>query len=479
MIYRTGISCLLTSDKRKRKLLSFSVLAMIVLIPTVIMGQSNGNMTSINTEKGLQLRILKDPYMQFIHAQLVIYYPEELDNPAIPYIVLSNIFDLSINRDSSPILDTLSKLGNDYELETRPDMVIIKINFLPDKLPVFIDFLKKLYDFRPFSVKDSNIDDYDDRQQNRPTARQRFSDSISNFWKLFYKIKDWKSLIASQIANHYFFPGYLIGRSMVTPKLVKSVTLEQAKSFYKNTFQLYNSRLILKGNIDNPYFVHGSIAVAFAHLKKHMPYIEAEATGKISISAEKKIVVFNVDDGDYPLIYWFEAIPTDNKNSPLPDLIFNNMLFSYPTGRLFITARGENMGHIQLETEMDTYKNASVICNTVRLRYKDIEPFILMEERENKKLRNENVPKAEFLSTLSNISGRLQVNSENYENDVSMHIISAPSSNTPLNQLSLAGFKSISDTPDRNVIVIVCNYALLLPYLNILKRQVEVIDFNQ
>jgi hypothetical protein len=97
---------------------------------------------SFTSTKGLRLRVLKSNHIPFIHAQLIIYYKEKVKNPAIPYLTLLNIFDRNLKGNDTPLLSILKKLGNDYQVEHRPDFVLFKINLLPDKMLLFIRFLK-------------------------------------------------------------------------------------------------------------------------------------------------------------------------------------------------------------------------------------------------------------------------------------------------------------------------------------------------
>ncbi|UCH95846.1 MAG: insulinase family protein [Candidatus Aminicenantes bacterium] len=424
--------------------------------------------------KGLRLMILKSQHIPFIHAQLVIYYQEKIKNPAVPYLTLLNIFDRNLKGDDTNLLSTLKKLGNDFEVEHRPDFLIFKINFLPDKVSLFTRFLKALYSYKPFLEFDSASNSYVDKKRKLNTLK-RFEDSITNYWNYFFKGKDWKIRVAYQIAySHFFSPRSNMGQTLITPENLKRVTLNQLRSFYLSTYQLPTSRLILKGNIENPAILHGHIERALASFKTKPPRKLVEE--KFTINSPKKIIVFNTRNDDSPDLYWFEAVSTFNNGNPIPVLVLNNILFAYPTGRLYINAWHLNINISRLQTEMVNHLGASVICNTLRLRYSDIDKFILLIDRERRKLRVKEVEKREYLNTLSNIYGRLKVNSRDFENDVNLEIIKTE---YYTKKVTLASLNQITEDSNHAVIVIVGSARMILPQLGLFRSKVEVIDFNR
>jgi hypothetical protein len=117
-----------------------------------------------------------------------------------------------------------------------------------------------------------------------------------------------------------------------------------------------------------------------------------------------------------------------------------------------------------------------VICNTIRLKYSDIDKFILLIDRERRKLRVKEVEKREYLNTLSNIYGRLKVNTQDFENDVSLEIIKAE---YYTKKITLASLNQIIDDPNHAVIVIVGSASMILPQLGLFRSKVEVIDFTR
>jgi hypothetical protein len=424
-------------------------------------------------KKGLKLKIFKNTNIQFIHAQLIIYYREDFGNPAIPYLTYQNLFNRDVIRWDSPLISTLKKLGNDYEVEHRPDFLVIKINFLPEKMSLFMRFLKILYNFRSYLTSGSAPGtSYSERKQQQ-VIQASFEDSVSNFWKYFSKNNDWEKTIAFQIAYNHFFPGSIMGRTFITPQRLKNLTLDHIGSFYRSTYKMSNSMLIMKGNIPRPVIVYGLIEKNFSSTKKnlHVP----EVKQKVSINPEKKVIIFNVNDNNSPVIFWFEAVSTYNNKNLVPSLVLNNILFLHPTGRLYLTARNLNINPIMLNTEIINHNTVSMICNIIHLRYRDIESFIMMAEREKKKLRIMRVKRREYLNTVTNLIGRLKVKTQDFENDVNIEKMKIPY-NTQ--QVTQAGLNQLADEPDNLVIVIVGNARLILQYLTILRPQVNVIDFG-
>jgi hypothetical protein len=429
---------------------------------------------NLKSSRGLRLKILKSNHIDFIHAQLVIYYKKKMKNPAIPYLTLLNIFERNLRGDETSLLSTLKKLGNDFKVEHRPDFLLFKINFLSsnDNILTFIKFLKTLYNYKPFEDLHSTSTSYAANRE-RQNTEVRFKDSISNYWEHFFSKKEWRSQIAYQMAYQYFFPTNIMGQTFISPRDLKSITLDQLRTFYLDTYQFSNSLLIIKGKIENPGLVLGHIERIFSSFKRQLP--QAPPEEKLKINRQKKILVFNTGNDESPAMYWFEAVSTQGGGNPIPALVLNNILFTYPTGRLFINARLSNINISKLDTEMINHLGVTIICNSIRLRYSDIKNFIFLVDREIKKLRIKRVEKKEYLNALSYILGRLRVNTQDFRNAVNLEIFQ---SEYYAQRISLENLNRIIDDSIYSLIVIVGNAKSILPQLNLFKPYVSVIDFT-
>jgi hypothetical protein len=429
---------------------------------------------TLKSSKGLRLKILQSNHISFIHAQLVIYYRKKIENPAIPYLTLLNIFERRLRGDDTALLNILKKLGDDFTVEHRPDFLLFKINFLSsnDNILTFIKFLKALYSYKPFEDLNSPTTSYAANKEKQNTE-ERFKDSIANYWHYFFARKEWKNLAAYQIAYHHFFPSAIMGQTLITPRGLKSVTLDTLRSFYLDTYQFSNSLLVIKGNIENPGLILGHIERTFSSFKRQLPQNPPEE--KLTINEQKKIIVFNTGNDESPTMYWFEAVSTQEGGNPIPALVLNNILFTYPTGRLYINARYSGINISRMETQMINHQGMTVICNPIRLRYGDLEKFIFLVDREIKKIRIKRVEKKEFLNALSNILGRLRVNTQDFENDVNLEIIKAE---YHTQKVTLESLNQVIDDSLYSLIVIVGNAKSILPQLNLFRSHVEVLDFT-
>ncbi len=421
---------------------------------------------------GLRVKIIHNPNMQFIHAQLVIYYKDTVENPAIPYLTSMNIFNPQIDKGESDLLNTMKKMGNDFTIENRPDFLYIKMNFIPEQFELFYRFIKNIFHNRLISESLPGLETYSGRKQARSLA-ERFNDSISNFWKYFFSQNDWKQQIAFQIAYEHFFAPSLLGRTFITPSHLKNITLKQVLAFYRETYNPNNALLIIKGNFPNRGVLFGFLELKLKSFKKKSPYIQAEKELPPPINNQMKVVIYNVQDTESPIIYWFEAISTFNNRNPIPSLVLNNIFFAYPTGRLFMNARESNINQLRIETQMVSHVDASIICNTIRVNYRDLTPFFQLVEREKKRLQISRIDRPEFANTVSFIYGRLKVNTQNYDNDANQEIINTSYSLPPI---TLAGFNQAIDATPNSMVVIVGNSKLILKWLD-KKIPIQVVDF--
>ena len=130
-----------------------------------------------------------------------------------------------------------------------------------------------------------------------------------------------------------------------------------------------------------------------------------------------------------------------------------------------------------METQMENHLGLTVICNTIRLRYGEARNFIVLVDRERKKLRGQEVDRIEYLNTLSNIYGRLEVNTQYFENDISLEIMKAE---YYAQKVTLASLNQTVDHSNQEVIVIVGNAKLILDDLSLIpSMKVEIIDFTR
>jgi len=437
---------------------------------------------TFTSPKGLKVTTLNEPAMDFIHTELLIFHKGKFNNPAIPTLTLLNLFDRTVNKSGSDLLDILERLGNDFEVEQTADYLSLKVNFLPDRFQQFARFLKGLYSYNPFLNIKINPESYTFRKREHD-ALQKFEESVANYWRYFFRRENWKREIAYQIAYSKLFPGSPLGCTLITADALKQAALHDVRTFYQRAFRLPNSLLIIKGNIDSQV-ARAYINSEFSFFKEQVPEVPVEES--LTITDKREIIVFNVGNGDSPVMYWFEAVAPLGNDHHIPLLVLNNILFGFPVGRIYLGAREMDMGNLDIRSEVTNQKEASVICNTIELRYRDIESFIQLADRERKKLTIKKVERNEYLNTLSYFYGKIKVDTQDFENEINHEILTSfysfktehfmkPDSQAQVAQFTLAVLnerieetKSFIDSP-RGVIVIIGNYELMGRYLKTLK----------
>jgi hypothetical protein len=467
-------------------MLSLSVLSMSILSLTAITAitaidvlslplysADGSTMSSYTLKQGLEIKIISDPKMRFIHVQLAIYYKDKMGNPALPYLAMLHLLDRDVNKNPNSLQNLLRKLGNDYEVENRPDFLYLRINFLEDKLSVFRKFFKGLYSYKPLLSDTPDLDTYSERKKMR-SEEDKFKDNVANYWKYFFKRELWKKEIAYQIAYSHFFPLHILGQTLITPRNLKNITVDTLREFYKKNYKLSNSYLVIKGNFNNSGIIYGSLAMTFNSFKKEKSAIADEK--ELVINPNQRIYLFDVNDNEPPIIFWYEANYTHHKSSPLMPLIRNNTLFAFPFGRLYTSARKMDIRGLQFETETVNHQHVSVICNTIRLRYTDIERFILIAEREKRSLKTRPVDRPEYLKTFTRLLGRTRINTADFENEATLEILKT---RYQFNTATQAALKQVINAQDRSTLVILGNVDKILANLDRLKANVEIVDFGK
>lgn len=401
---------------RRRKVVSLMLLLLLAVSAAAEVGKE-----TFTTKKGLKVTFLTDTSMDFIHAQLLIFYNNKYTNAAVPVVTRLNLFDKNVNKDGSGLLAILKRLGNDYEVTQTGDYLVLKINFLPGKLQTFARFLKELYTFHPFQNIKLNPDSFFSQKRERNTLR-KFEDSIKNYWRYFYKKDDWKRDMAYQIGYRKLFPEHPMGNTLVTAEAINQLTLAGIRAFYQRTFRLPNSLVIIKGNF-SPQLVKAYINSEFASFKQQVP--EVPVVKKLKLNKDRRVIVYHTAGAGLPMLFWFNAVVPLDDERHFPHLALNNILFGFPGGRIHEGAHNARISSMDIQSEVTNQKEISVICNTVTLRARDIEKFIRLADGERQRLARERVQRKEYMDTLSYFYGKTKVDTQNIDSDVNHEILTA------------------------------------------------------
>lgn len=329
--------------------------------------------------KGMKLNIIPDKDALYIHSEILIKFRETI-NPAISYLTFLNIFNEKVATPKSSVLNSLFKMGNDFDLILNEDHLLIKVNFLQGKVQLFIQFLKKLFSFGDFSLK-------------------KFRYSLTNFRELFFSDKNWERILASQIAQSEIFKDVVTLRDlMLKKKSINNINLSQIRSFYKKNFILPNVTVALEGNI-NPYIFLGLTEKAFKKRKKII--FKPIRIFKKTLSLKRKVVIVNTGRlKRYPEIFWFIPIPPKGAEGFDILRISNKILFGYPLSAISIMASKSGIRNFKISTSIYNFQNISFLCNRINIsRYGDIEKFIFIANNSFRKLIPGRIGKKQYLSS--------------------------------------------------------------------------------
>jgi predicted Zn-dependent peptidase len=440
-------------------------------------GASNLNaeirLFSFTTSTGLPIKVLQDSEMPFIHAELLIFLEDNTRNYvslAISQLTVMNMFARELNSPSSNLLDSLFRLGNDYQVEQTPEYVKISLNFIPDRLASFTKLLNEIFTYQSFHLK-------------------KFNQSKENFWSFFTKNRDWKKEIAFLLAYKQIIGNFFFSQGVLVHEYFNNINLAQLRSFHLKTFRVDNALLILKGKI-NPYIALGMIE------KDLPPGSKSAAKNKkeeIIVNPSRKIIVLNNNAADPPMIYWFDVAPAATDDDYLPFFIGNFTLFGFPGGRIYQSERNQLlMGGYKVNTEIYSLKSFTVFCNYLRLNYGDVENFLLLVDQERKKFSAQPIARKEYLDALNYYLGWSQVSTGHFDNGVQQVIDlfqSQPSNLLPLRSApdlmrevnfdrvvqvldDLIGYKHKAGIRERGVIVLIGNANQIINNFKILKADV-------
>jgi len=444
---------------------------LIILSMTLCRGLS-GQTLEQTTSKGLRMSLIKDTSLLFIHAEIVIYY-SEINDPAVPYLTLINLFDDQVNDPQSGLLHSLFKMGNDYTIEYKIDHLIIKVNFLESDINLFIGFLKNLFSYRGFSLREFNY-------------------STQNFWRLFKRQGDWQQIIAAQVAFTKLFSQDHPGQFLVPGRDLGRLNLSHIRSFYKKNYTLPNSYLTIQGDI-NPYVVFGLIEKEFRNFKN----LKANYGNYRydNYKTDRQVVIVDDPGNGYPSVYWVDPIPTADKITHHHSRIVNNILFGYPFGRISESASGAGIKNFNISWVIHHHRNISILCRRIRLGYRDIEKFIFIADNIIRSLGLGRVMRKEYLDSFNYVFHKEKIEADEYDlkarEKVTESFVSGPDSNRSggqrdlLKDLSYVNFSKILSDPagsyyiNRNkkkgIIIIFGQASLIQKYLRDLKADVITI----
>ena len=464
-----------------RPLVKTALLTVLVLCLARLPVKAEVPTFEFTTSNGLRIKIIQDSEMLFIHSQLLVF--ADIDNryfssAAIFYLTLLNMFDREIDTPESGLLSSLRRMGNDYQLELKPEYCKISLNFLPDRTSRFLQFLNEIFTYNSFHLK-------------------KFNRSKERYWKYFFQNRDWRKTLAYQIAYSQFFPNWHIGQTVVPQEQLKKINLGLIRSFHSQIFRPNNALLVIKGNL-NPYVTLGLIE---KELQLVRPANRPESqrgegkNGRLVANNHRKTYLVNVNDNDLPSLYMFDIAPSFAEPDFIPYFIINYTLFHYPTGRLYQAdhghAGGNGLVRYQLNNEFTNQKGVAVLCSYSRINPDDIESFLSLIEQEKRKLGVYAIERKDFLEALNYFWGKLKTNSGLVENDVDIEISKAlveskkdfyPSPPEVVQYVSLEKIETVAEdyfalrtrsaNRDRGIVVIIGNADRIQRQLRYLKPEI-------
>ncbi len=429
----------------------------------------------VTVSKGLKLTFMVDKSMEFIHGEIVIFYTAPVKNPAVPYLVMLNLFNEELNGGSG-IPGILRKMGNDFELEQNPDYLVLKVNFLPDKISNFARLIKSLYKYKPLM----NIMAYTESQRYRKLkdAQEQFKRSVDNYWKYFYEMETWKREIAYQIAYQWLFANHFPGKGLISQEFLQKVKLEDLRAFYLQTYRFPNSHVILKGDV-KPHMAIAMLEDQLGGFKNQEPIVPVYEP--LVVHDERKVVIFNIDAREPPVLFWFESIPPMNDNGYMPMLVLDRILYGYPYGKIYHSPGKNGIGYVRIKTEIENHRSISVICNITAIAPRDIEKFIDLVDGEKKRMERSTISRKEVLYASSYFHGKIKVDSRHYDSDFNQEIVESIldlktdqiSNLVPEETMQLTmrviNHRQTKEESKKGIVVIVGNARQIIPYFKNIK----------
>jgi predicted Zn-dependent peptidase len=364
---------------------------------------AQSRLIELTTSKKLKIRFLQNKNIPYVHAQLLIFYSQEPFSAverAKANLTLFSLFGRDLEHSRNSVQSALSKLSNEVEFEQRPDFLRITIDFLPDRMGQLATFINRILSYQSF-------------------APDRFNLTRERYWNLLTSSRDWGRELALQIAYGHFFFQASGAPALTTPESLRHLSVAHIRSFHRRTFRPDNALLVIKGNV-NPYI---SLGLLEKEMQSNWPPARPEPRPETTITPNSRIYVLNTPGSDSVNLYFFDLAPALPDPDFLPVYLLNQVLFGFPTGRLFQSTRALLRSRTyQFDNELFVCRPLPLICQHARIQYDVLEEFISLIDGEKRKLARTPITHGELLSALNSVMGRLDVASADVDHEVNLEV---------------------------------------------------------
>ncbi len=388
-------------NRAARRTYTALLLAGLSLLTTAGFAQSRR--LEFKTSKKLPVRVLLNPAMPYVTAQLLVFYSQEPFSQmerAKANLTLINLFDRELG--SAPdVQGHLERLGNDVRLEQRPDFLRITVNFLPDRINQFAALVNSLFSYHSFSVEKFNL-------------------SKEQYWIRLTRGRDWKMELALQLAySHFFLSPTAAGGVVVGSDTLRRLSLVHIRSFHRRTFRPDNALLVIKGNI-NPYITLGLLEKA---MQSNWPAQRPEPRPEPNLNPGQRFIILNTSSAEPPQLFFFDLLPAFDDDGFLPARVLAGLLFGFPGGRILRSNRSTLLSrNYQFNDDLFSCRPLPISSHSLRVQVEDLEDLLLLVESEKRKLALKPVDGKELLEALTTAVGRLQVRSADPDHEMRLEV---------------------------------------------------------
>ncbi len=373
----------------------FLTMFLIISKPIFPESLSNDNKVTIFI-RDFKFVILKNDQIDFFHAELIILYKTKNIGSAIPYITARTVFTKSL-QSKSPISKSLKALGNDYELQFMADHLILKINFLKQKLPKFMKFLSALYKTNLLSEKDLNYEKRKIIEEYRTNDKFRIKMGLYSAYK-------------------YFFKNQILGNNFFTINQVKECTINNIIVHYKGTYVPENSSLYITGKLNSSVMIW-SVKNFLRKIPKRFSQIKKKT--QIKITRISRPIVLNIPGILTPTVIYIKLVKIKNKNY-VSNIIINDRLFGqYPIDTISDKSlKYKIKKNFLISTEILAHRGLAVISNSINMNYMSLKNFLYSLQSEIRKIKMEIMDRRSYKKYFNYFYGRSKVNSRNFSNQL-------------------------------------------------------------
>ena len=345
---------------------------------------------------GLGVSVIHRDDLPVISLKVIIFAGESPTLRELPGIATLTANMLSrgvLYLTSSQIEEIIESVGGSFSIHTYPDYSVFSFTFLEEFLDNALDLMSKM--------------------MLRPTFLKREIENIKRimYYSLREKNKDPEFLAERQLGR-LLFRNHPYEKNTFNEDDLKNLDQRALVSFYDRYYRPNNSLFVLTGNL-NLQTATRKVSRYFSTWKRKE--LEHPSVPPLKPYDKEKICLIDLPGAKDSTIYLGNIVSPLRSQDVFPFIVMNQVLGGTHTSHLFMNLR-ESKGYAYYAfSELDFFKNCSVIF--VKAKVRPEATYLSIKEilREIDKITKEEIPSSEIEQAKSYLIGNFPLQIQTFD----------------------------------------------------------------